>query len=202
MNKLLIGIVGSVIIVGGGVAIAVTHGNHKNSAKVTNKTTGQSQQVKTGSDAYVAVDACDVLTEAAAKQVIGEGAVKGSTHATSASSADVSVSDCVYLFKSDTTGSALAQAESTNAVGVLVRAALSKAGADSNKAQFGSSKPATDQNISGYGDAAFWNPTLGQLSILKGNNWYIVNHYIGINATKGTLDQAKQLANVINGNLK
>ncbi len=202
MSKLLIAVIGAVIVVGGGAALVVSKGSDNNSVKVTNTATGKSQEVKTGSSAYVAVDACDVLTEAAAKQVIGDGAVKGDTSAGNISSDAVSVSNCVYTYKSVTTGPALDQARSTDAIGVLVRAAKSKVGADSNVAQFGSAKPATDEDVSGYGDAAFWNPALGQLSILKGNNWYIINHYTGLNATKGTLDQAKQLAEAIKSNLR
>lgn len=201
MNKTLIAIIGAVIIVGGGAAFLITR-NNNNSATVTNTSTGQSQEVKTGDAAIVVVDACDVLTEQAAKQVLGDGAKKGDTQAGNASSDDVSVSNCVYTYKPVTTGSALQQVQSTQAAGVLVRSAKTSAGTESNKAVFTTQKPAGVEDVSGYGDMAFWNPKYGQLNILKGGNWYIVSHYTGVSATKGTLEQAKQLADAIKDNLK
>lgn len=201
MNKLILAIIAGIVVVGGGVFL-VTRGDDGKTATVTNTSTGQSQTVQTGNDAIVAVDACDVLTESAAKQVLGDAATKGDTAAGSAASADVSVSNCVYTAKSVTSGSALAQAQSTNAAGLLVRAAKSQTGAESNKAQFGSAKPSGVEDVSGYGDKAYWNPQYGQLNILKGGNWYIVSHYTGLSPSKGTLDQAKQLADAIKNNLK
>lgn len=195
MNKLIVAIVGGVIVIGGGVYF-VTKGSDDKPA------TGQSQTVATGSDVLVAVDACDVLTDSVATQVLGAGATKGDTSAGNASSADVTVSNCAYTLKSTTGGSALAQVQGTHAAGLLVRAAKSQTGADSNKAQFGSAKPSGVEDVSGYGDKAYWNPQFGQLNILKNGNWYILTNYVGTNPTKGTLDQAKQLADALKGNLK
>jgi len=201
VNKLLLLVGAGVVIAGAGAAVIISK-NNDNSVKVTNTSTGQSQNIKTGDNALISVDACDVLTETVAKQVLGEGASKGDTSAGNASSDDVSVSNCTYTFKTVTSGSALAQAQSTTATGLLVRAAKTKAGAEGNKAVFGSSRPAGVQDVSGYGDKAYWNPTYGQLNILKGNNWYILSHYTGVNPAQGTLDQAKQLADALKNNLK
>lgn len=202
MKKFVILAVAVAAVIGGGAVFLVTRGHNDNSVKVTNTNTGNSQEIKTGDDALVAVDACDVLTETAAKQVLGDVVKKGETAGHAASSDDLSVSNCSYDHKTVTTGPALAQAQSADVVGVLARAAKTKAGADSNKGQFTTAKPAGVQDVSGYGDKAFWNPQYGQLNILKGNNWYIISHYTGLNATKGTLEQAKQLADAINNNLK
>lgn len=201
MNKTIAILIGAVIVIGG-AAFVITRGSDNNSVKVINSSTGKSQEIKTDSSALVSVDACEVLTDSVAKQILGENAQKGDTQSGNASSSDVSVSNCVYTVKTVTTGSVLEQARSTEAVGVLARAAKSQTGADSNKSQFASAKPSGVQDVSGYGDKAFWNPKFGQLNILKANNWYIVSHYKGLNATEGTLDQAKQLADAINGNLR
>lgn len=202
MNKLVAILVGGVVVVGAGTAIIISRGSDDDSVKVTNSATRKSQEVKTGNAALVDVDACDVLTDAAAKAVIGDGATKGDTSAGNASSDDVSVSNCAYNYKSVTTGPALDQLKSNDSVGLLVRAAKTKTGADSNKAVFGSQKPANVQDVSGYGDKAFFNPAYGQLNILKGGNWYILSHYKGVSGTSGTLEQAKQLADAIKSNLK
>ena len=195
MNKLVLLIAGGVIVVGGGAIYFTTKGG-------ADKPTTASQTVKTGSDALVAVDACDVLTDSVATQVLGAGATKGDTAAGSASSDDVSVSNCAYTLKAVNGGSVLEQVQGTHAAGLLVRAAKSQTGAESNKGQFGSAKPAGVENVSGYGDSAYWNPQFGQLNILKGGNWYILSNYVGTNPTKGTLDQAKQLADALKSNLK
>ena len=198
MNKLVLLIAGAVIVLGGG-AFLLTKCN--DSDKMINNT-GQGQSIKTGDAAIVAVDACDVLTDAVAQQVLGTGATKADTTAGNASSSDVSVSNCNYTYKPVTTGSALEQVQSTHAAGLLVRAAKTKTGVDSNKAVFGPQKPAGVQDVSGYGDQAYFNPQYGQLNILKGGNWYILSNYVGVNPTKATLDQVKQLADALKANLK
>ena len=203
MNKLVALIVGGVVVVGGGVAFVVVRGHDKKAVTVTSSATGKSVEVKTGNDALIAVDACDVLTDAVAKQVLGDTATKGETAAGNASSDDVSVSNCTYFKKTVTAGSALAQAQATETAGLLVRAAKTKTGADSNKAIFATDKlPSGAQAVSGYGDKAFFNPQFGQLNVLVGGNYYIISHHVGVNATKGTLDQAKQLADAVKNNLK
>ncbi len=48
---------------------------------------------------------------------------------------------------------------------------------------FGPSKPAGVQDVSNVGDKAYWNPSFGQLNVLKNGNWYILSN--------GTLDKSK-----------
>lgn len=190
-----------IAVIGGGVFI-VTRANSDNSAKITNTHTGASQQIKTGEDAFVAVDACDVLTQAAATEVLGTGAEKSDTSAGNASSDDVSVSNCNYTLKPTGTAVGIETAKNTSVAGVLARAAKTHAGAESNQAAFAAQKPAGVTDVSGYGDKAFFNPQFGQLNILKGNNWYIMSTYKGIKATAATLDDDKKLADAIANNLK
>ncbi len=200
MNKIILIVVAVVVIAGGGVFL-ITKNNKNDDIKVTNTNTNQSTDVKTGSDAIVKVDACEVLTESVAKQVLGDGATKGDTSAGNASTDDVSVSNCTYTLKPSTGGSGLQQVQNTSVAGLLVRSAKSKVGADSNKSVF-ANKPSGAEDVSGYGDQAFWNPQYGQLNILKGGNWYIISQYTGVNSTKGTIDQAKALADAMKSNIK
>lgn len=200
MNKLIIGLVGAVVVVGAGVVFVVTRGG--DSAKVTNTTTGQSQEIKTGDDAFVAVDACDVVTQSVADQVLGSGSTKSDTSAGNASSDDVSVSNCNYLNKPHT-GNPLQDAKNGTTLGLLARAAKSSAGANSNKAVFGSQKPSGVEDLSGYGDKAYYNPQYGQINILKGNNWYILSVKKGVDSrVVSTLDVVKPFADAIKDNLK
>ncbi len=202
MNKLVAAIVGGVIVVGAGVAIIVTRGSDENSVRITNDSTGQSKEVKTGEAAIINVDACDVLTEAAAKQVIGAGAEKGDTSAGNVSTDDVSVTNCVYTYKAVTTGPILDQLASVDHAGLLVRSAKTKTGAESNKTPFTTAKPAAAQDVSGYGEAAYYNPAMGQLNILKGGNWYILSKYKGTSGTSTSLTELKTLADALKSNLR
>lgn len=194
MSKLLMLLIGGVIVVGGGAALIISRGSDDNNVKVTNTATNKSQEVKTGSAAYVAVDACDVLTADIATQILGAGSTKGDTTAGNASTNDLSVSSCTYFIR-PTTGTVAEQTANTKGVSILVRAAKSKAGADSNKAQF-KTVPAGDQAVKDIGDNAFFSSTLGQLHVLKGNNWYIVSNYSG-KATSGTVESDTALAKLI-----
>lgn len=202
MNKLVLAIVGGVIVVGAGVAVVVTRGDDDNSVRITNSATGDSQEVKTGDAAIINVDACDVLTESVAKQVIGAGAEKGDTSAGNVSSDDVSVSNCVYTYKSVTTGPIFDQLASTDHAGLLVRSAKTQIGVKSNKTPFTTARPSAAQDVSGFGDDAYFNPTTGQLNILKGGNWYILSKYKGTSGTATTVDEVKVLATALKANLR
>lgn len=194
MNKVIALVVGAVIVVGGGVALVVSRGKDDNTAKITNSANGQSQEVKIGDSAIVQVDACDVLTETVAKKILGDAAVKGDTQAGSASSNEVSVSNCVYYVRP--AGATAAQIiNDTKGVSILVRAAKTQTGAAANKTIF-SATPAGAQNVTGIGDKAYFKSDLGQLSVLKGGNYYIVSNYHG-KATSGTLESDTQLARLL-----
>lgn len=196
MNKLVLVVVGGILIVGGATYIFAQNKDDSSPNQSAN------QNVATGDSALIAVDACDVLTDAAAKQVLGQGATKGDTSAGEASSDDVSVSNCIYTYQANPGGSIQQQLQDTTTASVLARAARTKTGADSNKAVFDAQKPAGVQDVSGYGDKAYWNPQFAQLNVLKGNNWYIISNYTGTSPSKATLDEAKKLADAIKPNLK
>lgn len=194
MNKLTIWIVGGVIVIGGIAAFVFTRNADDTNTTVTSGGNGKTETVTTGKSPIIAVEACDVLTEAIAKTIVGDAAAKADLPASDVSTKDVSVSSCVYTAKIDP--AAAVRISNTKGVNVLVRAAKTTAGSDSNKSQFGSLKPAGVQDVSGIGDAAFFNPTYGQLNVLKGGNWYILSNYSGT-AAGGTLESNKVLAGAL-----
>jgi hypothetical protein len=147
--------------------------------------------VKTGNDATIAIDACDVLTAGVARSILGEGAIKGDTSAGRASNDAVSVSMCTYYRKIDPLAG---DVNNTNGVSILVRAARNETGAKSNKAQFTTGKPKNVTDVSGLGDKAYYNRELKQLNVLKGSNLYIVSSYEGDVTTGASLSLDKQLA--------
>lgn len=180
MNKKLLVIVAAAVILVGGVFMLTSK---KAESPSTDSTTSES----TSSDSKSAgIDACSILTESIAKQVLGNDATKG-TEPSGASSDDVAVSNCTYL----SNGSKLTEIKGAN---VLVRTGLTNAGKESNKSQFGSGAPAGSQHVDGFGDDANFYPAFGQLNVLKNGNWYIVSNYTGTNPSKATLDEVKALA--------
>jgi hypothetical protein len=192
MKKLLPFIAAGVIVIGGIVFVVSRGGDDKISVASPSV-----ENVKTGDDAIINVDACDVLTEAVAKQILGDAAEKGDTSAGAVSSNDVSVTNCVYFVKSST-GTALERLKSVKGVSVLARSAKSKTGAESKKAVFAGNLPTGAVAVEGIGDKAFFSEnSSGQLSVLKGGNYYIVSNYTG-NPAVGTLDADKELARLLN----
>ncbi len=187
MKKLLPVLAAIIVIVGAVTAFFVlkkddTGSSSDNKASIV-------QEVK--DSAYTGdKKACDVLTADDATKVLGTTAQAGSTNSDEPTEGpDVVVSTCTYSDGS----SAIGQSKT---VSVLVRAAKSTDGAESNTSQFGDQKPSGAQEVTGYGEAAFWNPAFGQLNVLKNGNWYILSNG-SIKAADRTVDQAKQLADVI-----
>lgn len=188
--KTLVAIIVCAIIVVGGVAYWLSHHN--------DTTTKTRTPAATDTVRYEPVDACDVLTEAIASQVLGATPVKVTDIPNAISSAHLSGSQCAYYYQAAANGAAAAQRQT---VELLVQSAKDQSGADSNQTQF-AALPSGSQWVPGYGAKAYWNPALGQLNILDNNNWYIVSHYSGSSRTSATLDQAKVLADAVQGNLK
>jgi hypothetical protein len=133
--------------------------------------------------------ACNVLTPAIARKVIGADASTGSTPQPQASTSSVSVTNCSYY-----------SATSKKTVSLLSRSALDQSGADTNSGQFTTGLPAGAKKISGYGDAAYWSPTFGQFNILKHDNWYILSTG-GLDPRTHTLADAEHYAGVIQASL-
>ncbi|MCA9327277.1 hypothetical protein KDA14_01990 [Candidatus Saccharibacteria bacterium] len=139
---------------------------------------------------YVPIDACDVLTEGIAKQVIGNNIQKTSASSNTITTADIVVSSCNYLTQlspADTSS-----VPKISGASLLVRVAKTSVGAESNRAQF-LIKDKEVQTVDDLGDDAFYNPAFRQLHVLKGNNWYIITAYKD-SITNSSLDINKKLA--------
>ena len=195
MNKLTVGIIGGVVVIVGVSAIFIARNSSTDDATVSDMKTGKSETIKLGDNAVVAVDACSVLTEAVAKNILGEGAEKADLSAAGQTSTkDVSVSNCVYTAKIDPT--AAVRMSNTKGVSLLIRSGKTKDGTDSNKGQFGSQKPTGVQDVAGLGEAAYFNPQFGQLNVLKNGNWYIISNYSGT-VGSGTAESGQVLAKAL-----
>jgi hypothetical protein len=162
-----------VLAAGIGIFLAADNSHNHNSAKKTTKQIAASQPAAKPK----AKSACSIFTLADAKQVLGDTAKGGSVNDEN-SSDDLTVSSCSYTQDSG----ANVPVSSGKTAGLLVRAPKTGSG--------------DTQDVSGYGDSAYWDPQLGQLNILKNNTWYILSNGPVTPASR-TLDQAKQLADLL-----
>jgi hypothetical protein len=136
--------------------------------------------------------ACNIFSLADAKQLLGANAKGGTNPIYNSMQNDLAVSSCTYTQDS---GSNAPIASSKSAT-LLVRSPKTDKGAISNSNQFSVVKPADVQDVSGYGDTAYWDNAHAQLDILKNNNWYVLT-YGPVTRADRTLDQTKQLADLL-----
>lgn len=193
MKKLIL-LIGAIIIVGATVGIYFATKNSRSSSSTTSSSPTGSSSNSTQSSGNLITDACTIFTLEDAKQVLGSAAEKGTnTSAGNVSTSDLAVSTCTYLVKASTQNATTVQSQPT--ASILVRSSKSTMGTASNKSQF-TTLPVGAETVSGYGDSAFWNPTFGQLNVLKHNNWVILSNGT-LKITDRKLDDAKKLADVI-----
>lgn len=174
-----------VVFVGIGVT-AVLAGKKDADKKGSNSATTQGEH----SGLLGKKDACDYFTQATADALLGAGSQKGSMNA-DASSGDVSVTTCTYTSKADT----LEEVRNMKAASVLLRVPLTETGAQSNETPF-ESRPEGAQDVSGYGDKAYWDPSMGQLNVLKDNTWLVITNGKSRVGDR-TLGEAKKLADIV-----
>ena len=187
-NVVLIVIVAIVLVLAAGAAVAFMN------KKKVNDTSSNTQSSSARFSPKI-VDACVVLTPQIATAYFGEVPEKSDTPSSQTSSDDINVSNCSYSTKF-----VIGQAGKMRTAGLLARSAKTQVGADSNKSEFTDQRPQDAQSVSGYGNDAFWSPTYGQLNILKGNNWYIIQAGYTTLASR-TLDDAKKLADQLQSQL-
>lgn len=186
MNKnVIIGIVVAIIVVVGGAAFFMMNTNKSSDS------TNSSESTQDATKKYSVVKACDILTLAEAKQLMGEAATAGSNTAP-ASTDDINVDNCSYT-NNATNVPAIRTAT------IMVRSALTEDGMSSNKEAFeagGAAYPSDAEAVAGYGDKAFWDPATHQLAILNGNAWIGIV-YGGTNPTANSLEDAKKVADLV-----
>lgn len=187
MRKLVYYFIGLILI---GLAVAVGIGAAR-SSKSHNDNTSNTTAAK-AKPSPNAKKACDIFTLADAKQLLGDTA-RGGDNTIAASSDDLAVTTCSYI-QSSSGSNSLASTDKT--ASLLVRTPRTEKGAVSNQNEFGALKPQGVQDVSGYGDSAYWDAQRGVLNILKNNSWYIIN-YGPVTPADRTLDQTKQLADIL-----
>lgn len=153
-NKLVVAIVAIVIVLGGGSYLLLKHP----AASTNNGSTSSSSN-------YKQAMACDLFNQSEATQILGQGTTKSSVVNTDESTSDVAVTTCTYN-NSATSVTATA----------LVRSGLTANGTSTNKSGYDQTKTTDSVTaVTGLGDEAYYDTTLGQLSVMKGNNWILIS---------------------------
>lgn len=142
--------------------------------------------------------ACNILTEAIAKDVLSAESVNRSTSTNQPSIKNVHVTKCSYR-PSDDGGNKYE-------VSLVARAPTNSDGVAANKKYFDSPKYASAEKLKlaeKYGTASTWDDTKGELNILKGNTWYTLS-YGQVDASTGAdkkLADAQRVAEQIKSKL-
>ena len=177
------------------ILVLVLGGFYLNSQKDDNESTASpsnpsSQANQANYDTIT--DACAKFTLEDAKKIIGNTVESNSTVAPGVDGDDVYVSTCTYTMPA----SDAADAKTIQTASLLVRSPKSQTGVTSNNTPFSEAKPANAQDVSGVGDKAYWNPTLGQLNVLHKGNWLIVTAG-PVKASERTQDKAVEASKLI-----
>lgn len=136
---------------------------------------------------YPPVKACDLFTSAEAKELLGDKVIPGTTKEPVLSGDSVST-QCSYTDANTDTDSLMVAA-------VAVRSAVNDKGVQRNKTEFAIGKVAQgSEAVDNLGDSAYFNHERGQLNILNGYDWIILNYGVGKTPENNTLQKAVELA--------
>ena len=182
-KKIILGLVGIVVL--GALAFVIVNIMKPSAGDTSQSNTTESSQT------LVAVQACDLLTDAEAMQILG-AAASGDNESNAATTDDITVDSCGYTNNAGTVAE-------IRSIGLMVRSATTKDGLESSKEAFaegGAAHPTSAVAVTGYGEQAYWDPATYQLAILKDNLWIGIV-YGGTNPTDNTLEDAKSVADLV-----
>ncbi len=141
---------------------------------------------------YKPVKACDVFTEAEAKQLLGATIYKPNDGAPEITGS-IAYSSCGY---SDVNP----DQNNMKVAAVSIRYGINDVGVARNKKEFITGKPTTNvQDVTNVGDAAYFNKSLGQLDVLLdgGKRWMVISYGIGNSPASNTVEDALSLARLV-----
>ncbi len=139
---------------------------------------------------YKPTTACDVFTEAEAKDLLGAKAIHSNT-SDLILSGNLTTSKCGYTDGNPDMNKAVVAA-------IIVRSGINDAGVQQNKTEFANGTPVDNiQKVNDLADSAYFNQNLGQLNVLDGRDWIIISYGIGSDPTGNTVADAVKLAHLI-----
>lgn len=137
------------------------------------------------SKTFTQIDACKLLTEDKAKDILGTSAMLGD-ESTPTSTDDLKMTNCTY-------NNDAGNFKDIVSASVLVRSPISDDGLNSNVQTFENPAIIGEDQVKGVGDKAVWNAGTGQLNVLKDDNWIIISYGKSTPSSR-TLDEAKNAA--------
>lgn len=136
---------------------------------------------------YKPVNACDMFTAKEAKELLGER-INLSSNQKPVQTKNTAVSKCGYT-------DANPETENMIVAAIMVRSGINDEGVKQNKDEFNASKPREGiEVVKDLGEAAYFNEKLGQLNILRGQEWIILSYGIGEAPGLNTVNQAVEFA--------
>lgn len=139
------------------------------------------------------VTACKVLTPEIAKTILGGTAITSNGRGKPIESKDAKVTTCTYI--NQKTASA-----NTKTVTIMVRSAKTKTAADANLAQIKNFQSHGSVAVPVFGETAYWNNSVHQLTFIKHNNLYILSSGVAP-PSANSVDAAKQIVDAIKDKL-
>lgn len=136
---------------------------------------------------YQPANACDLLTIAKAKELLGDNTVASGAKDPLVSG-NTATSRCGYTDGNPDTQNMIVAA-------ITVRSGIDDKGVQQNKTEFTNGKPTQAvEDVSDLGDGAYFNQQNGQLNVLNGRDWIIFSYGPGSAPESNTVEQAVQLA--------
>lgn len=136
---------------------------------------------------YQPTKACDLLTTTKAKDLLGAGALRGNM-SDPVQEKNIATSKCAYSDSNPDINSMVVAA-------IIVRSGINDDGVQQNKTEFASGKPTKSvEDIKDLGDGAYFNQERGQLNVLSGRDWIILNYGIGSAPESNTSEKSIELA--------
>jgi hypothetical protein len=139
---------------------------------------------------YQPVKACDIFTPLKAQDLLGDKVYSADKNEPTVVN-NISTSKCSYSDQNNDT-------TKLKVAAIAVRSGTNDAGVAQNKADFSASKTGKNfEIIQGVGDSAYFNHDLGQLNVLSGSKWILLNYGVGATPESNTVKDAIKLAKVV-----
>ena len=139
---------------------------------------------------YQPAKACDLLTPEKAQDLLGEKVI-GVERNKPVISGDTAISKCSYTDENPDENNMMVAA-------VAIRSGINDKGVKQNKTDFKLNKSADNvEEVKDLGNSAYFDSASGQLNILDGRRWIIVNYGVGSSPETNSVDKAVELAHLI-----
>lgn len=179
-----------VVVIGGTVVVHQEQKTDKGSSDSKDTATASNNKGSSNSSSSTTPKntACGLLTADVAQKLLDSSAKASQSNGLADSdNRDTKVTTCTYIKEG-------ANPEAHEEISMQVHTAKTSLGARGNQTAFGSERPKGTTTVTGYGDAAFWNQSKGELNVLQHNTWYVFSILHDTSPSKTKLSEVEQFA--------